>query len=80
MWKPARLLSPRFGYAKPPPFGKGGFGLCIHYHRSNDTGLWRGSNHFHKAILRNCPRWPAPRKVTLHIFGLEMEGLRAIGW
>ena len=22
--------SPRFGFAKPPPFGKGGFGLCIH--------------------------------------------------
>ena len=30
MWKPASLLSPRFGFAKPPPFGKGGFGLCIH--------------------------------------------------
>ena len=53
MWKPARLLSPRFGYAKPPPFGKGGFGLCIHYHRSNDTGLWRGSNDLQKAIVRN---------------------------
>ncbi len=41
MWKPARLLSPRFGYAKPPPFGKGGFGLRIHYLRSNDTGRVR---------------------------------------
>ena len=33
--------SPRFGYAKPPPFGKGGFGLRIHYLRSNDTGRVR---------------------------------------
>ena len=32
MWKPGGLLSPRFGFAKPPPFGKGGFGLCIHYY------------------------------------------------
>ena len=22
--------SPRFGFAKPPPFGKGGFGLCTY--------------------------------------------------
>ena len=33
--------SPRFGFAKPPPFGKGGVGLCIHYHRGNDTGRVR---------------------------------------
>ena len=26
--KPAE--SPRFGYAKPPPFDKGGFGLCTY--------------------------------------------------
>ena len=38
MWKPASLLSPRLGGAEAPPFGKGGFGLCFHYHRTNDTG------------------------------------------
>ena len=30
--------SPRLGGAEAPPFDKGGFGLCIHYLRSNDTG------------------------------------------
>ena len=24
--------------AEAPPFGKGGFRLCFHYHRTNDTG------------------------------------------
>ena len=28
--KPAE--SPRFGFAKPPPFGKGGFGLRLGFH------------------------------------------------
>ena len=30
MWKPASLLSPRFCFAKPPPFGKGGFVLSTY--------------------------------------------------
>ena len=33
--------SPRLGGAEAPPFDKGGFGLCIHYLRSNDTGRVR---------------------------------------
>ena len=31
-------IPPVLPEAKPPPFGKGGFGLCFHYHRTNDTG------------------------------------------
>ena len=41
MWKPVSLLSPRLGVAEAPPFDKGGFGLHIHCHRSNDTGRVR---------------------------------------
>ena len=33
--------SPRLGGAEAPPFSKGGFGLCFHYHRTNDTGRVR---------------------------------------
>ena len=33
--------SPRLGVAEAPPFDKGGFGLHIHCHRSNDTGRVR---------------------------------------
>ena len=36
-------IPPVLPEAKPPPFGKGGFEVHIHYHRSNDTGHWRGS-------------------------------------
>ena len=46
--------------AKPPPFGKGGFGLCFHYHRSNVTGHRRGSNDSLKITVRigcgHCPQ------------------------
>ena len=42
--------------AKPPPFGKGGFGLCFHYHRTNDTGHRRGSNDLLKITVRNRQR------------------------
>ena len=35
--------SPRLGIAEAPPFRKGGFGLRIHLHRSNDTGHKKGS-------------------------------------
>src|SRR5699024_11507343 len=34
-------ISPVLPEAKPPPFGKGGFEVHIHCHRSNDTGRVR---------------------------------------
>ena len=37
--KPAE--SPRFGYAKPPPFGKGGFGLRLGFHPVTIPGGFR---------------------------------------
>ena len=53
MWKPATLgIPPVLPEAKPPPFGKGGFDLHIHLHRSNDTGHWRGSNDSQKIPVR----------------------------
>ena len=42
--------SPRFGFAKPPPFDKGGFGQAA------VTGHWRGSNDLQKTSVRNCHR------------------------
>ena len=38
--------SPRFGFAKPPPFDKGGFGQAA------VTGHWRGSNDLQKTSVR----------------------------
>ena len=42
MWKSASLLSPRFGFAKPPPFDKGGFGLRLGFHPVTLPGKFQG--------------------------------------
>ena len=34
-------IPPVLPEAKPPPFDKGGFGLCVYLLRSNDTGRVR---------------------------------------
>ena len=44
--------SPRFGSAKPPPLARGALVRCFHYHRTNDTGHWRGSNDLQKTSVR----------------------------
>ena len=69
--------SPRFGFAKPPPFGKGGFGALPRFPPGNVTGHWRGSNDSLKATVRNCPRGhPAAWKNPADLSGVFHMGLK----